>query len=81
MKFKTLTHLWKGLFEKAAFPGGSSEATRNSLRIRPITKGLRLEINFPAGAKRETTVSQVTWVSPAGSHRPAKALTVLLSPN
>ncbi len=49
MKFKTLTHLWKGLFEKAAFPGGSSEATRNSLRIRPITKGLRLEINSPAG--------------------------------
>ena len=81
MKFKTLTQLWKGLFEKAALPGGPSEATSNSLKIRPITKGLRLEIRFPAGAKRETAVSQVIWVSPAGSYPPPKALTVLLSPN
>ncbi len=81
MKLETLTQFWKGLFSKAMLPGESSEVTRTPLKIRPFTKGFRLEIKVPAGARGETSAAQVTWVSAAGSHRPAKALTVLLSPN
>lgn len=81
MSYKTLKRFWERLFKKASPPSTASETTGRLVKINPITKGLRLEIKVPAGARGETSVSQVIWVSAAGSLRPAKALTVLLNPN
>ena len=81
MRYKTLKQFWGRLVKKESLTSKPSEAKGRLVTIRPITMGLRLGVKSPAGGRGETSVSKVIWVSAAGSHRPAKNLTVLLSPN
>ena len=82
MKCISLSQWWKKMFINRK---GQTMASRRSdvarVSLAPLTLGVRVDSALSTGAGNSIASSRLIWVSPGGTVRPSKALTVVLCPN
>ena len=81
MNRQTMKNWWNGLFEKKHQESVSCGAELRTVRVAPLTVGIRVRFSLPTTTARAAETTHFVSVSPQGSNPPEKALKVLLSPN